>query len=168
MFKRILKGILCVVIGCTVCGCSKEKKTADTLDFKALEYSGVSDIEKTNFVEDARLFESINKLSVESQANALNSKERSVVILKYLGDVYQLASTRVSNDLENIYIYSENYQNYIAILQAYTEYYARDITYISENIQNDWFNVDRQPVFIVLSDLEKFWIAINEQLDDKE
>lgn len=167
MFKKILTCVLCVILGCISCGCSKEKKTADTLDFKALEYSGASDIEKTNYVEDAKLFQEINKLSVESQANALNAKERSVVILKYLGDVYQLAATRVSNDLENIYIYSENYQNYIAILQAYTEYYARDITYISENIQNDWFNVDRQPVFIVLSDLEKFWIGINEQLDEK-
>ena len=92
------------------------------------------------------MFKKINKLSVyNNQKDATTSKERSVIILKYLEDIYKLASARTSTDMDDLYVYSKDYQKYIAVLQSYCEYYGRDIKDIKNHIQDENFNqkIDR-------------------------
>lgn len=148
----------------SLAGCSSKPKKAQDLNFKKIDFEEVSDIENINYVEDAQLFSQINKLSVKNQKDASNSKERAVVILRYLEDVYQLAGTRVSKDLDKLYMYSENYQNYIIVLQSYCEYYARDIAQITKEIRDPEFDMDNEEVFVVLGDLEDFWFEISAQI----
>ena len=146
-------------------GCRRDAPArASDIDFKTVDYQSISDIEATRYAEDAGLFTRINRLSVSSQKDALSARQRSVVILKYLEDVYKLASARVSKDLGQVYMFSKGYRNYIAVLQAYCEYYARDIQKISEHIQDEDFQQDQWELFIALGHLEDFWIAIQKQM----
>lgn len=85
--------------------------------------------------------------------------------MKYLEDLYKLASSRVSTDLGDLYTYSDTYQNYIATLQSYCEYYGRDIKNIKDHIQDEDFDTKKQPLFIVAGDMEDFYKKVLEQIE---
>lgn len=151
--------------GCTHRNQSQKTGRASDLNFKSMDYDHVSDLEQANYVQDAKMFKKINKLSVYNQKDATTSKERSVIILKYLEDIYKLASARTSTDMDDLYVYSKDYQKYIAVLQSYCEYYGRDIKDIKNHIQDENFNQKDEPTFVVLGQLEDFWTDIMEQID---
>lgn len=161
-----LTGIMCFsVSGCGHKSTSQKVGRASDLNFKSIDYDSVSDLEQANYIQDAKMFKKINKLSVYNQKDATTSKERSVIILKYLEDIYKLASARTSTDMDNLYVYSKDYQKYIAVLQSYCEYYGRDIKDIKNHIQDENFNQKDEPTFVVLGQLEDFWTDILEQID---
>lgn len=156
-----------IVLSLTACGDSssaKPKKASD-INFKSSDFKDVSDVENANYVKDAKIFNKINRLSVKNQKSATTAKERSVIILKYLESLYKLSSSRVSTDLDQLYIYSDTYQNYIATLQSYCEYYGRDIATIKENIQNEDFDTSQQSLFIVVGDMESFYKKVLKQIE---
>ena len=43
-----------------------------------------------------------------------------------MDDIYQIASTRVNLDLDILNVFSEDYETYIATMQAYSEVYLKE------------------------------------------
>lgn len=166
---KIIKICFCsmVAFSLTACGDSssaKPKKASD-INFKSSDFKDISDVENANYVKDAKIFNKMNRLSVKNQKSATTAKERSVIILKYMESLYKLASSRVSTDLDQLYIYSDTYQNYIATLQSYCEYYGKDIATIKEHIQDEDFDTSKQSLFIIAGDMETFYKKVLKQIE---
>lgn len=167
--SKIIKFCFCImtVFSLAACGSNstaKPKKASD-INFKSSDFRDVSDIENANYVKDAKIFNKINRLSVKNQKSSTTAKERSVIILKYLESLYKLASSRVSTDLDQLYIYSDTYQNYIATLQSYCEYYGRDIEEIKQHIQDEDFDTNKEELFVVAGDMESFYKKVLKQIE---
>lgn len=116
--KKILK-VICVISACfMIAGC---KQTIDSN--KKIDYS---EIELSNVEADSQLMTKADDIFSKNYKKATNNTEKQVVVVKYLDDIYQIASNRVSLDLDILNAFSNDYENYIATLQAYSEVYLKE------------------------------------------
>lgn len=116
--KKILK-VICVISACLmIAGC---KQTIDSN--KKIDYS---EIELSNVEADSQLMKKADDIFSKNYKKTTNNTEKQVVVVKYLDDIYQIASNRVSLDLDILSAFSKDYENYIATLQAYSEVYLEE------------------------------------------
>lgn len=116
--KRILKVLLIAMICLIVTGCKQTVNTAQKIDYTDIEISNVS--------ADKRLLDKAEDIYEKNYQKTSNNLEKQVVLIKYLDDVYQIAGNRVSLDLEILDVFSDDYKNYIATMQAYSEVYLKE------------------------------------------
>lgn len=116
--KKLIK-IICTISACFILASCKQ-----TIDSnKKIDYT---EIEISNVIADSNLIDKADSIFSKNYKKATNNTEKQVVVVKYLDDIYQIASNRVSLDLDILSAFSEDYENYIATLQAYSEVYLEE------------------------------------------
>lgn len=84
------------------------------------------EIETANIENDESLLLKAKSIYDENLKKCQSNSEKQVVHVKYLDDVYQIASNRVNLDLDILSVFSEQYETYIATMQAYSEVYLKE------------------------------------------
>ena len=101
----------------SIYGCQNVDKK-EMIDYKEIEIA--------NRQNDKDLMDKAKDIYASNLSKAQDNEERQVATVKYLDDIYQIASTRVNLDLEILNVFSEDYETYIATMQAYSEVYLKE------------------------------------------
>lgn len=116
--KKLLK-ITCAFLMCfSLIGCKQTIDSTKKIDYKEVEISNVE--------ADKELIDKAENIYDKNYKKTENNTEKQVVVVKYLDDIYQIASNRVSLDLDILDAFSDEYENYIATMQAYSEVYLKE------------------------------------------
>lgn len=123
---------------CTGCSASSVKTDVGSYDF--------SDIEEANYISDYYLlYEQYNTYSVGMEAisdESMSSFKKKAAILYsvFLENTYYIAKNRVDKDVDDISVYSDNYADHIAFLQAYAQTYLKDASKIKNYLKTGDFD----------------------------
>ena len=116
--KKLLK-ITCAFLMCfSLIGCKQTIDSTKKIDYREVEVSNVK--------ADKKLMDKADDIYDKNYKKTKNNTEKQVVVVKYLDDIYQIASNRVSLDLDILDAFSDEYENYIATMQAYSEVYLKE------------------------------------------
>ena len=116
--KRSIK-VICTLLMCfTLVGCKQTVDSTKKIDYREVEISNVE--------ADKKLIDKASDIYDKNYKKTDNNTEKQVVVVKYLDDIYQIASNRVSLDLDILDAFSDEYENYIATMQAYSEVYLKE------------------------------------------
>lgn len=117
--NKFIKVLFSLFLIICLFGCHKANiDKTHTINYKEIEIA--------NIQNDSILFEKCLNLYQKNMKNAKEKEQKHVVALKYLEDSYKVASNRVNLDLEILDVFSNEYMDYIATLQAYCEIYLKE------------------------------------------
>lgn len=147
MIKKICITLMTIAI-LSGCGSSNIDKTYEITN---------AQIEEANLQEDYFLLQKINEVYAQNMKATKNNDEKCVVTLKYLDDVYQLASNRYDLDYMILSAFSDNYINYIAACYVYGKTYLeeKDELIKDKNISEEEYMKTNTNTGIMLVELEK-------------
>lgn len=149
--KRIISFmVVSLMILASLTGCSQ------THEKKPIDYT---EVEVSNVENDMELIENAQSIYQKNYNKSKKDTERSVAVVKYLDDVYQIASNRVNLDLEILDAFSTEYQDYIATCQAFSEVYLKERDKL---VDTDLLSVDA----IKQTDTGKMVDVLSETIDN--
>lgn len=149
--KKSIQFILIILVACLMCGCTSSIEKKNTIEYNEVELSNVEN--------DKNLIESAKSLYESNDKKATNNMEKTVASIKYLDDVYAIASNRVNLDLEILGAFSEDYVGYIATCQAFSEVYLKERDKL---VDTDLLSVDA----IKQTDTGKMVDVLSETIDN--
>ena len=115
--RKLIRILLVFSFFLNIYGCQNVDRK-EMLDYK--------EIESANRHNDEDLIDKAKDIYTSNLSKAQEDEERQVATVKYLDDIYQIASTRVNLDLDILNVFSEDYETYIATMQAYSEVYLKE------------------------------------------
>ena len=115
--RKLIRILLVFSFFLSIYGCQNVDKK-EMIDYKEIEIA--------NRQNDKDLMDKAKDIYASNLSKAQDNEERQVATVKYLDDIYQIASTRVNLDLEILNVFSEDYETYIATMQAYSEVYLKE------------------------------------------
>ena len=115
--RKLIRILLVFSFYLSIYGCQNVDKK-EMIDYKEIEIA--------NRQNDKDLMDKAKDIYASNLSKAQDNEERQVATVKYLDDIYQIASTRVNLDLEILNVFSEDYETYIATMQAYSEVYLKE------------------------------------------
>lgn len=153
--KRILVFTACGAMVLPMFGCSKLKQ--DNLNLEGTDKTsettesdtGVSDstikLEYMNVVNDMDTYISLdNRLAADldeiEKAEGLSDEEKvskkNLATYDYVLNILQLASARLSSDIDTVYTHSDDYMRYLAMLQSFADSYTNEKEAVQDYIVN--------------------------------
>ena len=115
--RKLIRILLVFSFFLNIYGCQNVDRK-EMLDYKEIEIA--------NRHNDEDLIDKAKNIYTSNLSKAQEDEERQVATVKYLDDIYQIASTRVNLDLDILNVFSEDYETYIATMQAYSEVYLKE------------------------------------------
>lgn len=116
--SRLFKAVICLLLCFSLLGCKQSIDSSKTMDY--------SEVELSNVQNDYELIQKAEDIYETNMKKADTNTQKQVVTVKYLDDVYQIASNRVNLDLEILDAFSDKYMDYVATMQAYSEIYLEE------------------------------------------
>lgn len=180
--KRILVFAACGAMVLPMFGCSKLKqdnlnlegtdKTSDTTESD----TGVSDstikLEYMNVVNDMDTYISLdNRLAADldeiEKAEGLSDEEKvskkNLATYDYVLNILQLASARLSSDIDTVYTHSDDYMHYLAMLQSFADSYTNEKEAVQDYIVNGK-DANELKTYKALKILSNYYIEIYNNL----
>lgn len=180
--KRILVFAACGAMVLPMFGCSKLKqdnlnlegtdKTSDTTESD----TGVSDstikLEYMNVVNDMDTYISLdNRLAADldeiEKAEGLSDEEKvskkNLATYDYVLNILQLASARLSSDIDTVYTHSDDYMRYLAMLQSFADSYTNEKEAVQDYIVNGK-DANELKTYKALKILSNYYIEIYNNL----
>lgn len=180
--KRILVFTACGAMVLPMFGCSKLKqdnlnlegsdKTSETTESD----TGVSDstikLEYMNVVNDMDTYISLdNRLAADydeiEKAEGLSEEEKvskkNLATYDYVLNVLQLASARLSSDIDTVYTHSDDYMRYLAMLQSFADSYTNEKEAVQDYIVNGK-DANELKTYKALKILSNYYIEIYNNL----
>ena len=180
--KRILVFTACGAMVLPMFGCSKLKqdnlnlegpdKTSETTESD----TGVSDstikLEYMNVVNDMDTYISLdNRLAADydeiEKAEGLSEEEKvskkNLATYDYVLNILQLASARLSSDIDTVYTHSDDYMNYLAMLQSFADSYTNEKEAVQDYIVNGK-DANELKTYKALKILSNYYIEIYNNL----
>lgn len=180
--KRILVFTACGAMVLPMFGCSKLKqdnlnlegtdKTSDTTESD----TGVSDstikLEYMNVVNDMDTYISLdNRLAADldeiEKAEGLSEEEKvskkNLATYDYVLNILQLASARLSSDIDTVYTHSDDYMHYLAMLQSFADSYTNEKEAVQDYIVNGK-DANELKTYKALKILSNYYIEIYNNL----
>ena len=180
--KRILVFAACGAMVLPMFGCSKLKqdnlnlegtdKTSDTTESD----TGVSDstikLEYMNVVNDMDTYISLdNRLAADldeiEKAEGLSDEEKvskkNLATYDYVLNILQLASARLSSDIDTVYTHSDDYMSYLAMLQSFADSYTNEKEAVQDYIVNGK-DANELKTYKALKILSNYYIEIYNNL----
>ena len=132
MKRTITLMTICFIIVTSLTGCSNiNKKNIDLSTAKTeMIDESIQKIEIMNILNDSNLFADLIVNFNENYKKENTKEENIVIIYDYMSDIYKLATNRIASDIDTIYINSEKYQSYIAMLQVYADTFSKEVKII--------------------------------------
>ena len=180
--KRILVFTACGAMVLPMFGCSKLKqdnlnlegsdKTSETTESD----TGVSDstikLEYMNVVNDMDTYISLdNRLAADydeiEKAEGLSEEEKvskkNLATYDYVLNILQLASARLSSDIDTVYTHSDDYMHYLAMLQSIADSYTNEKEAVQDYIVNGK-DANELKTYKALKILSNYYIEIYNNL----
>lgn len=180
--KRILVFTACGAMVLPMFGCSKLKqdnlnlegpdKTSETTESD----TGVSDstikLEYMNVVNDMDTYISLdNRLAADydeiEKAEGLSDEEKvskkNLATYDYVLNILQLASARLSSDIDTVYTHSDDYMRYLAMLQSFADSYTNEKEAVQDYIVNGK-DANELKTYKALKILSNYYIEIYNNL----
>lgn len=180
--KRILVFTACGAMVLPMFGCSKLKqdnlnlegsdKTSETTESD----TGVSDstikLEYMNVVNDMDTYISLdNRLAADydeiEKAEGLSEEEKvskkNLATYDYVLNILQLASARLSSDIDTVYTHSDDYMHYLAMLQSFADSYTNEKEAVQDYIVNGK-DANELKTYKALKILSNYYIEIYNNL----
>lgn len=146
----------------TVCllmsGCSSAPDIND-LNFSS-STSKIYELESSSYLVDLDLFYDLQEQSATQQQDA-QQDEKVLILLNYIDQVYSLACARVEADLGDLGGHSQEYKDYLLLLEAYCELYFEYREDLPEAI--DKGTLDDDPLIQSLKNVETYYAQIAEE-----
>lgn len=182
LFKQI--GMLGLVgtLSMSMVGCSKlDKNNLDFEDIKTTDTyvpnDSLKELEIMNLCNDTEMFielnnnevEQIDSLSKESISKDEKNAKMYMILNDYVQNVYQLASSRLSSDIETVYVNSEEYMAYLAMLQTFVDEYTREKDAFQTQMAKGEMSITNLSSYQAFLQVEAYYIDIYESsmLDGK-
>lgn len=180
--KRILVFTACGAMVLPMFGCSKLKQ--DNLNLEGTDKTsettesdtGVSDstikLEYMNVVNDMDTYISLdNRLAADydeiEKAEGLSDEEKvskkNLATYDYVLNILQLASARLSSDIDTVYTHSDDYMRYLAMLQSFADSYTNEKEAVQDYIVNGK-DANELKTYKALKILSNYYIEIYNNL----
>lgn len=180
--KRILVFTACGAMVLPMFGCSKLKQ--DNLNLEGTDKTskttesdtGVSDstikLEYMNVVNDMDTYISLdNRLAADydeiEKAEGLSEEEKvskkNLATYDYVLNILQLASARLSSDIDTVYTHSDDYMRYLAMLQSFADSYTNEKEAVQDYIVNGK-DANELKTYKALKILSNYYIEIYNNL----
>lgn len=180
--KRILVFTACGAMVLPMFGCSKLKQ--DNLNLEGTDKTsettesdtGVSDstikLEYMNVVNDMDTYISLdNRLAADydeiEKADGLSEEEKvskkNLATYDYVLNILQLASARLSSDIDTVYTHSDDYMSYLAMLQSFADSYTNEKEAVQDYIVNGK-DANELKTYKALKILSNYYIEIYNNL----
>lgn len=180
--KRILVFTACGAMVLPMFGCSKLKQ--DNLNLEGTDKTsettesdtGVSDstikLEYMNVVNDMDTYISLdNRLAADydeiEKAEGLSDEEKvskkNLATYDYVLNILQLASARLSSDIDTVYTHSDDYMHYLAMLQSFADSYTNEKEAVQDYIVNGK-DANELKTYKALKILSNYYIEIYNNL----
>lgn len=180
--KRILVFTACGAMVLPMFGCSKLKQ--DNLNLEGTDKTsettesdtGVSDstikLEYMNVVNDMDTYISLdNRLAADydeiEKAEGLSDEEKvskkNLATYDYVLNILQLASARLSSDIDIVYTHSDDYMRYLAMLQSFADSYTNEKEAVQDYIVNGK-DANELKTYKALKILSNYYIEIYNNL----
>lgn len=180
--KRILVFTACGAMVLPMFGCSKLKQ--DNLNLEGTDKTsettesdtGVSDstikLEYMNVVNDMDAYISLdNRLAADydeiEKAEGLSDEEKvskkNLATYDYVLNILQLASARLSSDIDTVYTHSDDYMRYLAMLQSFADSYINEKEAVQDYIVNGK-DANELKTYKALKILSNYYIEIYNNL----
>lgn len=180
--KRILVFTACGAMVLPMFGCSKLKQ--DNLNLEGTDKTsettesdtGVSDstikLEYMNVVNDMDTYISLdNRLAADydeiEKAEGLSEEEKvskkNLATYDYVLNILQLASARLSSDIDTVYTHSDDYMHYLAMLQSFADSYTNEKEAVQDYIVNGK-DANELKTYKALKILSNYYIEIYNNL----
>lgn len=180
--KRILVFTACGAMVLPMFGCSKLKQ--DNLNLEGTDKTsettesdtGVSDstikLEYMNVVNDMDTYISLdNRLAADldeiEKAEGLSDEEKvskkNLATYDYVLNILQLASARLSSDIDTVYTHSDDYMRYLAMLQSFADSYTNEKEAVQDYIVNGK-DANELKTYKALKILSNYYIEIYDNL----
>lgn len=182
--KRILVFTACGAMVLPMFGCSKLKQ--DNLNLEGTDKTsettesdtGVSDstikLEYMNVVNDMDTYISLdNRLAADydeiEKAEGLSEEEKvskkNLATYDYVLNILQLASARLSSDIDTVYTHSDDYMRYLAMLQSFADSYTNEKEAVQDYIVNGK-DANELKTYKALKILSNYYIEIYNNLQE--
>ena len=180
--KRILVFTACGAMVLPMFGCSKLKQ--DNLNLEGTDKTsettesdtGVSDstikLEYMNVVNDMDTYISLdNRLAADydeiEKAEGLSDEgkvsKKNLATYDYVLYILQLASARLSSDIDTVYTHSDDYMSYLAMLQSFADSYTNEKEAVQDYIVNGK-DANELKTYKALKILSNYYIEIYNNL----
>lgn len=180
--KRILVFTACGAMVLPMFGCSKLKQ--DNLNLEGTDKTsettesdtGVSDstikLEYMNVVNDMDTYISLdNRLAADydeiEKTEGLSDEEKvskkNLATYDYVLNILQLASARLSSDIDTVYTHSDDYMRYLAMLQSFADSYTNEKEAVQDYIVNGK-DANELKTYKALKILSNYYIEIYNNL----
>lgn len=180
--KRILVFTACGAMVLPMFGCSKLRQ--DNLNLEGTDKTsettesdtGVSDstikLEYMNVVNDMDTYISLdNRLAADydeiEKAEGLSDEEKvskkNLATYDYVLNILQLASARLSSDIDTVYTHSDDYMRYLAMLQSFADSYTNEKEAVQDYIVNGK-DANELKTYKALKILSNYYIEIYNNL----
>jgi len=189
--KNIKKIFVCACTGLLLLtGCSKlEKNNVDFSDVNTSDYKvpdSIKKIEVMNIYNDAYVYFELNQKATEDleainkskDSNEVKTKKALLIYNDFIVDMYKLATSRISSDIDTIYTNTDEYMAYIAMLQTFVDAYVDEKDdlqkYISEGNEKilDMFSykafINIESYYIEILNAEKEDTDTNDKNESKD
>lgn len=94
-------------------------------------------------------------------------KKKSYLVMDdYIHKIYQLSAARLSADIEDVYIYSENYMSYLALLQTFVDSYTENEEEFREQLTNGDEECLSSDVMETFSNVESYYMNLYKGLEN--
>jgi hypothetical protein len=123
--NKILIASICIFSTLLLSGCGKSNIDSNKPDYESVEIY--------NMKNDTYLHQEIVNTYKTDYQKAKSTKDKNIVTLKYLNDVYELANDRYTLDIEVLPVYSEEYKVYVAMMQVYSNTYVKEKEELMKN-----------------------------------
>lgn len=180
--KRIIVFTACGAMVLPMFGCSKLKQ--DNLNLEGTDKTsettesdtGVSDstikLEYMNVVNDMDTYISLdNRLAADydeiEKTEGLSEEEKvskkNLATYDYVLNILQLASARLSSDIDTVYTHSDDYMRYLAMLQSFADSYTNEKEAVQDYIVNGK-DANELKTYKALKILSNYYIEIYNNL----
>lgn len=169
----LLSGALFFMTGCTKMTQGNVKtsgeKTESAYTYKPDE--DAENLETINVYNDLDAFISLNnqeatELSALDKDSDMSAEEktqkRNAVITNYVVNLYRLASSRLSADVDSVYTHTDDYMSYIALLQTFVDTMTDESEEFDKKMASGDSSVKEMKSFKAMANIENFYMDLYE------
>ena len=151
----------------------EEKKEPEKEDpNKTVTLEEIHHMEMLNIINDTNTFieiynnqmKEISKLHEEDLKKEEKQSKNNLAIYNYMTNINVLASSRLSSDIEEIFIHTEEYMGYIALLQTYVDSFDTEKEAIELALLNGDADTKKLTSFKTLVMIEDFYFQAYEKI----
>ena len=178
MVKKFVLIAVAITALSGLAGCSNiQRNNVNLTDIKTTVIDqSIQKMEVLNIYNDALLFadlkikayEQLSSLETSNESEEVKRTKCGIIVFDYMNDVSKIANSRVVSDIGTIYTNSEEYNNYIAMLQVYVDIYNDEKTELEQKFMTFEDSIQEMKSYQMFSTIEEYYADVLAEMDGNE